>query len=226
MFHETPRLILLLDNYDSFVHNLARYFNRLGYETEVVRNDACSAEELRKRKPRAVVISPGPCAPAQAGNSIEAVLQFMPDTPILGVCLGHQVIAEALGGRIVRASEPMHGRTSEIRHANSRLFVEIPSPFTVCRYHSLVVEPESLPSELQIVAETDDGTIMAIEHSELPLFGVQFHPEAVLTDHGYRLLGNFLRIAGLDPPSKIPTGETPPQAIPAVLPAQRHPPTF
>jgi anthranilate synthase/aminodeoxychorismate synthase-like glutamine amidotransferase len=190
-------MLLLIDNYDSFVHNLARYFQRLGQETVVLRNDAASVPEICRMSPAAVVISPGPCTPAEAGCSLEIVKQLLGETPILGVCLGHQAIAAALGGTIVRAREPRHGRTSTIEHSESGLFAGVPSPMTVCRYHSLMVEESSLPASLHVTARSEDGTIMAIEHASAPVFGVQFHPEAVLTEHGYRLLGNFLRFAGL-----------------------------
>jgi anthranilate synthase/aminodeoxychorismate synthase-like glutamine amidotransferase len=189
-------VILLIDNYDSFVHNLARYFQRLGQETHVVRNDATTASEVRRLRPEAIVLSPGPCTPAEAGCSIEVVRELRGDIPILGVCLGHQAIAAALGGKIVRAPEPRHGRTSRIEHPGTQLFDALPSPLTVCRYHSLVVEEATLPAELKVTARAEDGTIMAFQHATQPLFGVQFHPEATLTHNGYLLLANFLRLAG------------------------------
>jgi len=190
-------MILLIDNYDSFVHNLARYFEQLGQETKVVRNDAIDVAAAKQLAPQAIVLSPGPCAPAEAGCSKAMVREFFDKLPILGICLGHQVIAEALGGRIVQALEPRHGRTSQVEHQQTSLFSKIPSPLTVCRYHSLVVERDSLPTVLQVSATSADGTIMAIEHSVYPVFGVQFHPEAILTEHGYQLLANFLSLAGL-----------------------------
>jgi anthranilate synthase/aminodeoxychorismate synthase-like glutamine amidotransferase len=190
-------MILLIDNYDSFVHNLARYLRRLGQQTVVVRNDAATAAEIRRARPQAVVLSPGPCTPAEAGASVEIVRELHRELPLLGICLGHQAIAAALGGRIVRAATPMHGRTSLVEHFGSPLFRDTPSPFVACRYHSLVVEPASLPSELLVTAVCDDGTIMAFEHVKYPVFGVQFHPEAVLTEHGFRLLANFLALAGI-----------------------------
>jgi len=190
-------MILLIDNYDSFVHNLARYFERLGQETKVVRNDAIDIAGVRQLAPQAIVLSPGPCTPAEAGCSTAIVSEFFDKLPILGICLGHQVIAEALGGRIVQANEPMHGRTSQVDHQQTPLFSKIPTPLTVCRYHSLVVQQGSLPTDLQVSATSADGTIMAIEHSVYPVFGVQFHPEAILTEHGYQLLANFLSLAGL-----------------------------
>jgi anthranilate synthase component II len=192
-------MILLIDNYDSFVYNLARYLQRLGQETLVVRNDATMVDEVRRLTPAAIVISPGPCTPAEAGCSVEIVKHLGGDIPILGVCLGHQAIAAGLGGRIVRAPEPRHGRTSQIEHTGAGLFAGLPSPMTVCRYHSLVVEPATLPSELRATAHTANGVIMAFEHMDRPIFGVQFHPEATLTSHGYQLLANFLSLAGSQP---------------------------
>ena len=190
-------MILLIDNYDSFVHNLARYFQRLGQETLVVRNDATTAHKVRSMAPAAIVISPGPCTPAEAGCSLELVRELHGEIPILGVCLGHQAIAAALGGRIVRASEPMHGRTSLVEHESAGLFAGLPSPLNVCRYHSLIVEEPSLPDTLKVTARSEDGVIMGLEHASAPIFGVQFHPEAVLTDFGYQMLANFVRLAGV-----------------------------
>lgn len=189
-------MILLIDNYDSFVHNLARYFVRLGQETRVVRNDEMSVEAMRQLKPQAIVISPGPCTPAEAGCSVEVIRTFHENVPVLGICLGHQAIGAAFGGAIARASEPRHGRTSSIAHDGAGLFKGLPSPLTVCRYHSLVIDEATLPSFLRVTARTADGTIMALQHATAPLFGLQFHPEAALTEHGYALLANFLRIAG------------------------------
>jgi len=188
-------MILFIDNYDSFVHNLARHFARLGQRTHVVRSDAIDANGVRALRPRAVVISPGPCTPFEAGASLEIVRQLHAELPLLGVCLGQQVIAAALGGRIVR-TEPVHGQATKIRHEGRGLFDGLPSPLAVGRYHSLVVEPESLPGELRPTAWTEAGELMAFQHAELPVFGVQFHPESILTEHGYELLANFLRFAG------------------------------
>ena len=198
-------MILLIDNYDSFVFNLARYFERLGRPTRVVRNDAIDAAGVRSLRPEAVVLSPGPCAPSQAGCSLEIVKQLHADLPILGVCLGHQTIAEALGGRVVRAAEPVHGRTSAVFHDGQGLFADLPSPITACRYHSLVVEEASLPAELEATARTADGVVMGLRHKRLPLVGLQFHPESILTDFGFELLANFLRLAGLRLPSATPS---------------------
>jgi len=190
-------MLLLIDNYDSFVHNLARYFERLGQETVVVRNDKVDPEGVRGLRPGAIVLSPGPCTPQEAGVSLEIVRQLYAEFPILGVCLGHQVIAEALGGRVVRAPEPVHGRASLIRHNGIGLFTGIPSPLAVGRYHSLVADPVTLPDELRPAAWTEDCVLMALEHVRYPVYGVQFHPESILTQHGYSLLSNFLKLAGL-----------------------------
>ncbi len=190
-------MILLIDNYDSFVHNLARYLERLGQPTRVVRNDALSAAQIAELAPPAVVISPGPCTPNEAGCSIEVVRKLLGKTPLLGVCLGHQAIAAALGANIVRAREPMHGRTSAVFHNGQSVFAGLPTPFRACRYHSLVVERASLPECLEVTAWTDDDTIMAVQHRDAPLVGLQFHPEAILTEWGFELLAAFLRSAGL-----------------------------
>ncbi|QDU95286.1 anthranilate synthase component II [Lignipirellula cremea] len=200
-------MILLIDNYDSFVHNLARYLNRLGQETRVLRNDAVGMEQIRDWQPQAIVLSPGPCTPDQAGSALEIVTEFWDRIPLLGVCLGHQTIAQALGGRIVRATQPMHGRTSPINHTDSPLFRGLPSPLTVCRYHSLIVDRATLPDCFTITAETTDGVIMGLEHRTAPVFGVQFHPESILTDQGVDLLANFLRVVGCPLPDQMPGGE-------------------
>jgi anthranilate synthase component II len=197
-------MILLIDNYDSFVHNLARYFARLGQETMVVRNDAINPAAVRKLNPQAIVISPGPCTPKEAGASELIVQRFCESVPLLGVCLGHQAIATALGGKLCRATEPMHGRTSEITHAGDGLFHAVPDPLRVCRYHSLIVDERHLPSELEITARAADGTPMALAHRQRPVFGVQFHPEAILSEHGYTLLANFLKAASLPTPDPLP----------------------
>lgn len=197
-------MILLIDNYDSFVFNLARYFARLGQTTRVVRNDQIDASGVRELRPDAIVISPGPCAPQQAGGSLSIVRELHREIPMLGVCLGHQVIAEALGGRIVRSAEPVHGRTSEIFHDGEGLFAGLPSPMLGSRYHSLVVEESSLPDQFAVSARTADGVIMAFHHRELPVFGLQFHPEAILTEHGYPLLRAFLSRAAIAVPHQIP----------------------
>lgn len=184
--------VVLIDNYDSFSHNLARYIRELGAKVEVVRNDARTLAEIDALDPTHVVISPGPCTPERAGISLEAVRYFAGRRPLLGVCLGHQCIAQALGGRVVRAARVMHGKTSPVTHDGGLLFAGIPSPLRVTRYHSLIVEDNSLPADLEVTARSDDGVIMALSHRHLPIAGVQFHPEAVLTEHGHRLLRNFL----------------------------------
>jgi anthranilate synthase component II len=207
-------MILVLDNFDSFVHNLARYLRRLGQETVVARNNAIDVAGIAALRPQAIVLSPGPCTPLEAGCSLEVVRQLAGELPILGVCLGHQTIGQALGGRVVRAPQPMHGRTSEILHDGRGLFAGLPSPLRVCRYHSLVVEAATLPESLEITARTADGVVMALAHRELPLCGVQFHPEAVLTHGGFAILANFLNLAGISVPVALPdlTSERPPPA--------------
>jgi anthranilate synthase/aminodeoxychorismate synthase-like glutamine amidotransferase len=189
------KMILLIDHFDSFVHNLARYFERLGQPTRVVRCDAIDAMGVRAMRPQAVVLSPGPCTPNEAGASLDIVRMLYQELPMLGVCLGQQTIAAALGGRIVR-THPVHGQATAIRHEGTGLFAGLPSPLAVGRYHSLVVEPVSLPDELQPTAWSDAGELMALQHSALPLYGVQFHPESILTEHGYAILANFLRQIG------------------------------
>ncbi len=207
-------MILLVDNYDSFVFNLARYFERLGQRTMVVRNDAIDAAGARKLRPAALVLSPGPCTPNEAGCSLELVRELHGELPILGVCLGHQAIGQAFGASIVRAAEPVHGRSSAVHHSGSGLFEGLSNPTTACRYHSLIVDRRTLPSELTVAAALDDGMVMAIEHRDFPVFGVQFHPESVLTSDGYLLLANFLRLAGCEAPVNLAAMqmEKPPQA--------------
>ncbi len=206
-------MILLIDNYDSFVHNLARYFAELGCETQVMRNDVIEVSAIREASPQAIVLSPGPCTPRESGVCLEVVRELGATVPLLGVCLGHQSLAYALGGDVIRAPEPRHGRTSSITHDGSGLFEGLPSPLTAMRYHSLVVDEQTLPSELTVTARADDGLIMALQHRHWPMVGVQFHPESVLTEGGHRLLGNFLSLAGIraDPPLtaefQIPTPE-------------------
>ena len=190
-------MILLIDNYDSFVHNLARYLQRLGEETRVFRNDAITVRQVRELRPAAVVLSPGPCTPNEAGVSLQLVRELAGETPLLGVCLGHQTIAAAFGAAIVRADEPMHGRTSQVFHDGHGLFRDLPNPLIAGRYHSLVVEESTLPPELQVTARTADGTVMAIQHRDQPIAGLQFHPESILTEGGYELLAGFLRLAGV-----------------------------
>lgn len=187
-------MILLLDNYDSFVHNLARYLGELGEARQVVRSDAISVDGIRALAPAAIVLSPGPCTPDQAGICLDVVHHLGPTTPILGVCLGHQCIGQVYGGRVVRAPRPVHGRASPIRHDGRDLFAGLPDGFAAARYHSLVVElaPDA---PLAVTARTDDGLIMGLAHRIHPVWGVQFHPESVLTEHGHALLANFLALA-------------------------------
>jgi anthranilate synthase/aminodeoxychorismate synthase-like glutamine amidotransferase len=198
-------MIVLVDNYDSFVFNLARYFERLGQATHVVRNDATSPAEIAALAPAAVVISPGPCTPSEAGCSLDVVRELAGRVPILGICLGHQTIGAAFGGKVVRATEPVHGRASQIFHDGQSVFVGLPSPIVACRYHSLVVERDTLPADLVPTAWTADGTLMAIAHRTLPIVGMQFHPESILTDPGYDLLAAFLRTAGIALPPVLPS---------------------
>jgi anthranilate synthase component II len=185
-------MLLLLDNYDSFTYNLFHYLGELGAKVQVRRNDALSAEEALALGPEAIVISPGPCDPDRAGISLDLVTAAAGRCPVLGVCLGHQAIAQAFGGRIVRAPTIMHGKVSVIEHDGRGILAGLPSPFAATRYHSLIAEAESLPECLEVTARTPDGVIMAIQHREYPLYGVQFHPESIETEHGHRLLGNFL----------------------------------
>jgi len=194
---QTRIVLLLIDNYDSFVHNLARYFQQLGQRTFVVRNDAIDVAAVRAMGPDAVILSPGPGRPQQAGASLELVRQLHLELPILGICLGHQTIAEALGARTVRAPEPIHGRASAIEHNECGVFAGLPNPLSVGRYHSLVVEDSSLPAELEVTARTPDGIVMAIAHRSLPIVGLQFHPESILTQRGYEVLAGFLELAGM-----------------------------
>ena len=187
-------MILLLDNYDSFTYNLAQYLGELGCEVEVHRNDKISVEEIAKRKPERIVISPGPCTPQEAGISIELIQRLAGKFPILGVCLGHQALGAAYGGKIIRAPKLFHGKTSEIHHDGKGVFQDLPKTFTATRYHSLIVERKTLPRELTITAETTDGIIMGVRHRKHKLEGVQFHPESVLTGSGKQLLKNFLSL--------------------------------
>jgi len=201
-------MILVLDNRDSFVFNLARYVELLGVETAVHSSHALDVAAIARLAPQAIIISPGPCTPAEAGCSIAAVQAFRGRVPILGVCLGHQAIAAALGARIVRAREPVHGRTSPVHHDAVNLFAGIESPMTAARYHSLVVDPATLPPGLTVTARDESGTVMAIEHAADKLYGVQFHPESILTPAGFRLLANFLDLAGIPHCADIPTLES------------------
>ncbi len=186
-------MILLIDNYDSFVHNLARYVRELGEEAVVRRNDALTLDDVAALAPSHIIVSPGPCTPAEAGVSTDIVRRYGPSIPILGVCLGHQCIGAAYGGEIVRAGAPVHGKTSVVVHDGSGIFAHVPSPLRVARYHSLVIARESMPDSLRVIATArDDGEIMAVEHREHPVVGVQFHPESAATEYGYAMLDRFL----------------------------------
>ena len=190
-------MILVIDNYDSFTYNLVHYLNELGAETRVVRNDTLTVAQAVGTKPEAVLLSPGPCAPDQAGICLELIKDAPEDLPILGVCLGHQAIGQAFGGEVVRAKSLMHGKTSEIHHDNTGIFAGLPNPFVATRYHSLAVKRDSLPNSLKVTAWTDDGEIMGLAHAARPIYGVQFHPESILTEGGHQLLANFLDLAGV-----------------------------
>src|ERR1700720_904247 len=191
---ERSNMLLLLDNYDSFTYNLAQYLGELGCDVEVHRNDKISVEEIARRKPERIVISPGPCTPQDAGICIDLIRRLAGKFPILGVCLGHQAIGAAFGGKVIRAPKLFHGKTSQIHHDGKNIFRKLDDPFTATRYHSLIVERKSLPRELTITAETDDGIIMGVRHRRHRLEGVQFHPESVLTQSGKQLLQNFLAL--------------------------------
>jgi len=187
-------MILLIDNYDSFVHNLARYVIQLGFETRVVRNDQITLDEIKKLTPEKIIISPGPCDPNKAGISLAVIKEFGHTIPILGVCLGHQAIGQAYGGKVIKALKPMHGKASMITHKGQNIFAGLPSPLKVGRYHSLVVCHENLSDSLEILAESDQGEIMALRHKSHLVYGVQFHPESVNTEQGLALLKNFLNL--------------------------------
>jgi anthranilate synthase component 2 len=186
-------MLLMIDNYDSFTYNLVQYLGELGEEVSVFRNDEITLEQIEALHPSRIVISPGPCTPNEAGISVPLIQGFAGKLPILGVCLGHQSIGQAFGGKIVHAGQLMHGKTSDIRHKDAGVFRGLPNPLTATRYHSLVIEKKSLPACLEVTAWTDDGEIMGVRHKDLPVEGVQFHPESILTDKGHELLANFLR---------------------------------
>ncbi len=188
-------MLLMLDNYDSFTYNLVQYFGELGSDVRVFRNDAITLDEVAALRPGHIVVSPGPCTPSEAGISIALIRRFAGEVPILGVCLGHQAIGQAFGGRIVRAQRVMHGKLSSVTHDGRGVFAGLPTPFAVTRYHSLAIERSCVPEALEVTATSDDGEIMGVRHRRLPVEGVQFHPEAILTEHGRQLLANFLENA-------------------------------
>ena len=186
-------MLLMIDNYDSFTYNLVQYFGELGEEVRVVRNDAVTLAEIEAIGPDRICISPGPCTPAEAGVCVPLLQRFAGTLPILGVCLGHQAIGAAFGGKVVRAARVMHGKTDAVMHTGAGVFKALPTPFTVTRYHSLAIERESMPDCLEVTAWTDDGEIMGVRHKQYAIEGVQFHPESILTEHGHALLANFLK---------------------------------
>jgi anthranilate synthase component 2 len=186
-------MLLMIDNYDSFTYNLVQYLGELGEDVKVVRNDQATVAEIERLKPDHIVVSPGPCTPNEAGVSVPVIRELSGKFPILGVCLGHQSIGAAFGGNIIRAKQLMHGKTSMIHHAGKGVFEGVPNPFEATRYHSLVIERETMPDCLEVTAWTEDGEIMGVRHKTLPVEGVQFHPESILTQHGHDLLANFLR---------------------------------
>lgn len=187
-------MLLVIDNYDSFTYNLVQYFGELGAEMEVHRNDQITLDEIREKAPSRICVSPGPCTPTEAGISCDVIREFGKDTPLFGVCLGHQSIGQVFGGDVVRADKLMHGKTSLIHHEGKSVFAGIESPFEATRYHSLIVKRDTLPDSLEVTAKTEDGTIMGLQHKEYPIHGVQFHPESILTASGKKILKNFLEL--------------------------------
>ena len=192
-------MLILIDNYDSFTYNLVHYLGELGAQCEVIRNDKITAAEVMKKKPKAIVLSPGPCTPNEAGVCLDLIATAGGKIPLLGVCLGHQAIGQVYGGKVIRAPEPLHGKLSTIRHTDKGVFKGLPSTFDVTRYHSLIVERGSLPDDLEVTAETPDGLIMGLQHKTHPVHGVQFHPESIASQQGHALLANFLTLAGMSP---------------------------
>jgi anthranilate synthase component 2 len=192
-------MLILIDNYDSFTYNLVHYLGELGAECEVIRNDKLSTDEILKKKPKALVLSPGPCTPNEAGVCLDLIEKAGSKIPLLGVCLGHQAIGQAYGGHVIRAPVPMHGKLSTIRHTDKGIFKGLPEKIEVTRYHSLIVERATLPDCLEVTAETTDGIIMGLQHKTHPVHGVQFHPESIASEQGHALLANFLELAGLSP---------------------------
>ena len=185
-------MTLVIDNYDSFTYNLVQYLGELKVELQIFRNDKITIDEIRKMKPDAIVISPGPCTPKEAGISVDVIKSFHTEIPILGVCLGHQSIGEAFGGYVVKAPNVVHGKTSTVNHAEKGIFQSVPNKFLAARYHSLVISPENFPTDLEVTAKTDDNIIMGVQHKKYPVFGLQFHPESIATQHGKIILNNFI----------------------------------
>jgi anthranilate synthase component II len=194
-------MFLLIDNYDSFTYNLYHYLGELGAELVVKRNDKLTATEAVAMSPQGIILSPGPCTPNEAGICLELIEAAAGKIPLLGVCLGHQALGQAFGGKVVRAPAPLHGKLSQVKHRGIGVFQDVPSPLTGTRYHSLIIDRATLPDSLEVTAETADGLIMGLQHRKLPMHGVQFHPESIASEHGHRLLGNFLRIAGHNMPA-------------------------
>ena len=192
-------MLILIDNYDSFTYNLVHFLGELGAPCEVIRNDKITAEEVLEKKPKAIVLSPGPCTPNEAGVCLDLIAKAGGKVPLLGVCLGHQAIGQVYGGKVIRAPEPLHGKLSTISHTDEGVFKGLPKRFDVTRYHSLIVERKSLPDELEVTAETPDGLIMGLQHKTHPVHGVQFHPESIASQQGHALLANFLQLAGMSP---------------------------
>ena len=195
-------MFVLIDNYDSFTYNLYHFLGELGAAVDVRRNDQVTVAEVMALHPQGIILSPGPCDPDRAGICLALIEAAAGKLPILGVCLGHQAIGQAFGGKVIRGPVPMHGKLTAVQHRGEGIFQDIPSPFMATRYHSLVVERGSLPDCFAVTAETENGLIMGLAHRELPIHGVQFHPESIASEHGHRLLGNFLRLAGLNAPSR------------------------
>jgi anthranilate synthase/aminodeoxychorismate synthase-like glutamine amidotransferase len=189
-------MILMLDNYDSFTFNIVQYLEQMGEKVETYRNDKITTEEIKRKKPRAIFLSPGPCTPKEAGITIDVVREFYKDVPIMGICLGHQSIGYAFGAKIVRADRIMHGKISQVKHDGKTIFAGVPNPFPAGRYHSLIVVRETLPEFLEVSAETEEGEIMGLRHKKYPVEGIQFHPESVLTPQGKRIIRNFLKYTG------------------------------
>jgi anthranilate synthase component 2 len=197
-------MFILIDNYDSFTYNLFHYLGELGARLEVHRNDKISVDEVMAKHPQGIILSPGPCTPDTAGICLDLIKRASGKIPIFGVCLGHQAIGQVFGGKVIRAPKPMHGKLSKVHHSGKGVFRDVPNDFDATRYHSLTVEPESFPSELEITAQSDDGVIQGLQHKSLPIFGVQFHPESIASEHGHKILANFLQDCGtnlrMDPP--------------------------